>query len=52
MALVMLLGCSSQSQETQNSDTQNQTAVAQNGDYVNIDFVGKIDGVAFNGGSA
>ena len=27
MALVMLLGCSSQSQETQNSDTQNQTAV-------------------------
>ena len=52
MTLVMLLGCSSQSQETQNSDTQNQTAVAQNGDYVNIDFVGKIDGVAFNGGSA
>lgn len=52
MALVMLLGCSSQSQETQNSDTQNQTAVAQNGDYVNTDFVGKIDGVAFNGGSA
>ena len=51
MALVMLLGCSSQSQETQNSDTQNQTAVAQNGDYVNIDFVGKIDGIAFNGGS-
>lgn len=51
-ALVMLLGCSSQSQETQNSDTQNQTAVAQNGDYVNIDFVGKIDGIAFNGGSA
>ena len=25
---------------------------AHNGDYVNIDFVGKVDGVAFEGGSA
>ncbi len=52
IALVMLLGCSSQSSETQNNNTQNQEAVAQNGDYVNIDFVGKIDGVAFSGGTA
>lgn len=40
----LLFGCSSQ--ETK------QEAVAQNGDYVNIDFVGKLDGEEFSGGSS
>ena len=40
--LSLLFGCFS-------SDT---SSAAQNGDYVIIDFVGKMDGVAFDGGSA
>lgn len=42
----LLFGCSSQ--ETK---TPTQEVVAQNGDYVNIDFVGKVDGEEFEGGS-
>ena len=42
----LLMGCSSQ-----NTKTTSQEKVAQNGDYVNIDFVGKLDGEVFDGGS-
>lgn len=39
---ILLVGCASNTEEK----------VAKNGDYVNIDFVGKIEGVAFDGGTA
>ncbi len=44
MCLMLLCGCS--------SDSSSQSKVVKNGDVVKIDFVGKIDGVAFEGGSA
>ena len=46
----LLFGCSSQ-ETKQETKTPTQEGVAQNGDYVNIDFVGKVDGEEFEGGS-
>ncbi len=43
---VFLFGCSTSSTSSQTSSK------AENGDVVKIDFVGKMDGTAFNGGAA
>lgn len=45
VCLLLLCGCSS-------SESSSQSKVAKEGDVVKIDFVGKLDGVAFDGGTA
>ena len=45
VCLLLLCGCSK-------GDSSSQSKVAKEGDVVKIDFVGKLDGVAFEGGTA
>ena len=47
MFIMLLVGCSSSNNNGSVADKK-----ARNGDYVNIDFVGKVNGVAFEGGTA
>ncbi|MEG0275435.1 MAG: FKBP-type peptidyl-prolyl cis-trans isomerase [Coprobacillus sp.] len=55
LALLLLVGCSSGTTTNNNTSTNNTSTtsnVVENGDYTKIDFVGKLDGVAFNGGTS
>lgn len=49
LVLMLLVGCSSGNTTTGGSST---SKVVQNGDFTKIDFVGKLEGVAFDGGTA
>lgn len=50
LVLMLLVGCSSGDSKT--GDSASTSKVVEKGDFTRIDFVGKLDGVAFEGGTA
>lgn len=50
LVLMLLVGCSSS--DSSSGGSSSTSKIVEKGDFTKIDFVGKLDGVAFEGGTA